>query len=254
MTAKWPTSEVEVAAPVVAWLRAGGWDVYQEVRLGASCDIVATRGRLIWAVEVKTAFGIAVVEQAKGWVEHAHYVSVAVPHRNARLSAHPQSVLGLALHTWGIGVLGVRPVSYLYAEDADPASPQLVQHVLAPPLHRKVDNRLRAVLCEEQKTYLAAGSPFGSGWSPYKATIQNLRSLVKKHPGLNLREAIKGRAPTLDDPVGIVGIAHHYGTDATAISSLRHWIDAGKVPGVRIKYENKAIPLYPEENDAEKRP
>jgi hypothetical protein len=61
-------------------------------------------------------------------------------------------------------------------------------------------------------------------------------------------EAITGRAPTLFDPVGIVGIKHHYGSDNTAISSLAKWIEDGKVPGIRMEREGRALKLYPQES------
>ena len=78
----WPKSEVELARPVVAWLRLQRWEVYQEVQMGNGgpvADIVARLGNLYWVVECKTKFGLAVMDQAHGWLGYAHLVSVAVP-------------------------------------------------------------------------------------------------------------------------------------------------------------------------------
>jgi Holliday junction resolvase-like predicted endonuclease len=247
---KWPTAETDVAAPAVEWLRAAGWDVYQEVRKDRgerSCDIVATRGPLIWAVEVKVRLSAEVVEQARFWRTYAHYVSVAVPYVQYQ---RMNQVIALALREWGIGVLGVHNPSVLYrpvATDEDRA--KLVTHGIKPPLNRGALAKLfRLSLVDEQKTYLPAGSPCGSGWSPYKSTCSKLREIVQKNPGCTLREAITGRAPTLFDPVGIVGIKHHYGSDNTAISSLAKWIEGGKVPGIRMEREGRALKLYPQES------
>jgi hypothetical protein len=245
MTVKWPTSEVQVAAPVVAWLRAGGWDVYQEVRAGKNttkaCDIIATRDRLVWAIECKTRLSEAVILQAYWWSRFAHYASVAVP-------PYAHSIItSYWLRGHGMGVLVVKdPTDHATVYTAPEHQ---VDHELQPQLNRTaLANLLRGWLHEEQKTYHAAGSPCGGGWSPYKATVSALVEQVVKHPGLKLKEAITGRAPTLDDPVGIVGIAHHYGTDATAVSSLRHWLDVGKVPGVRVQYDGPVARLYLEGN------
>lgn len=242
MIKKWPESETQVAAPVVAWLRAGGWDVYQEVRAGQNttkaCDIIATRDRLVWAIECKTRLSEAVILQAYWWSGFAHYASVAVPQ-----PAH-SIITSYWLKGHGMGMLIVRdPTEH---STVYPTPEQQVDHELQPQLNRHARaDRLRGWLREEQKTYHAAGSPCGGGWSPYKATVRALVEQVAKHPGLKLKEAIAGRAPTLDDPIGIAGIAHHYGTDATAVSSLRHWLDAALVPGVRTEYDGRAIRLYP---------
>ena len=83
MTIRPKVAETDVAKVVVAWLRNQHWDVHQEVAPGGGgsprADIVGVQGRRLYVVEVKTAFSLAVVEQAMGWLRSAHYVSVAVP-------------------------------------------------------------------------------------------------------------------------------------------------------------------------------
>jgi hypothetical protein len=243
--AKWPTHETEVAEPVVAWLQAAGWDVYQEVKAGdgRSCDIVATRGPLLWVVEAKVRLNAEVVEQARWWRQYAHYASVAVPYR----SWPGNAVINLAVGTWGIGVFGVHNPTVLYrpaATDEDRA--KLVTNCVKPSLNRQgLAKFLRLALCEEQRTYLAAGSPCGGGWSPYKATCRALERVVIDHPGCTLREAIVG-AKGPDGAQLWPGITHHYSTDSTANSSLKHWLEAGKVPGVRLARDGQSLRLYPQ--------
>jgi hypothetical protein len=236
-------AEVDVAAPVVAWLRAGGWDVYQEVRNGKggerSCDIVATRGPLVWVVEAKVRLNVEVLEQAHWWRQYAHYASVAVPSDACRGMGPAYAHL---VGAWGLGVFRVRPKEFLYG---NPAIDKLVDHDHQPHLNRRaLAGRLRGWLHEEQKTFLAAGSPCGGGWTAFKDTCRNLKEVVQAHPGCTLKEAIGGRAPTLLDG-GFAGIRYHYRTEATAISSLRAWIGEGKVPGVRLVPEERALRLYP---------
>jgi len=250
---RWPASETDVAQPVVAWLRAGGWDVYQEVRQGRgerSCDIVATRGPLVWAVEVKVQFGIEVLEQAIYWSQYANYSSVAVPQKSSRRGNGV--VYRLALSHWGIGVFEVGDPSKMLWREAGIENPSLlVKHERCPVLHRRGRAaEMRTWLYEEQKSYLAAGTACGGGWSPYKQTCQALRDKVRQHPGCTLREAIVGREVRIGEDgtvdYGWAGIKHHYRMDSTAISSLKVWLEKGKVPGVRLEHEGRYVRLYPQ--------
>jgi hypothetical protein len=146
----------------------------------------------------------------------------------------------------------VRPAAALYGS---PAIDKRVDNTLHPPLlHRQGRaDALRRWLCEEQKTYLAAGSPCGGGWTPFKDTCRNLLDFVRAHPGCTIKEAIGGRPAVLveGDIVhcnpAAPGIRHHYRTEATAISSLRTWIREGKVPGMRLEQDGRALRLYPTE-------
>ena len=62
--------ETVLAEKVIAWLEDYGWDVYQEVQIfpaGEVCDIVAVQNRIVWAIETKTTFCLAVIAQAEKW-------------------------------------------------------------------------------------------------------------------------------------------------------------------------------------------
>lgn len=101
----WTKKETELAAVVVEELRGRGWTVYQEVTVGGSvCDIVATSGRVLWAIEAKLGLGLPVLAQARAWQGAATLVSVAVT------SGRRSSTRALALEVagkFGIGVLEV---------------------------------------------------------------------------------------------------------------------------------------------------
>lgn len=57
--AGWTKVESEMAAVLVEDLRERGWEVYQEVTVnGCACDIVATQGKIIWAIETKLSMGL----------------------------------------------------------------------------------------------------------------------------------------------------------------------------------------------------
>lgn len=185
-------SETELAALVVRHLEEMGAEVYQEVTLGGPrADIVARIGSVLHVVEVKKNAGLRVLEQAHEWIPYAHRVSIAVP---------PASRFAYVIaKRLGIGILEVR-VGDAYGRSE-------VRERVAPELRRRVDPRLAAALCEEQKTYAAAGNNAGRFWSPFKATCEALREIVTETPGLTWREAIKRTK-------------HHYRSSSSAASTL----------------------------------
>lgn len=75
-------SEIELAAVVVDWLEARGYDVFQEVELraqGQRADIVARRGSELTIVEVKVSASLALLYQAMERRRLAHRIYVAIP-------------------------------------------------------------------------------------------------------------------------------------------------------------------------------
>jgi len=218
----WPSSEAELAAVVVAWLRDLRWEVYQEVEAyGHVADIVAVQGALLWVIETKTSLSLRVMEQAFMWRQRAHYASVAIP-RARRASSYAMR----CLNRDGIGALEVRA--------PDGYTPELsrVSEVGHAALNRRPAGKLRDKLYEQQKTYAAAGSQ-GARWTPFIGTCEELRRFVAEHPGATLKESI-------------ASIKTHYRTPSTARSSLARWIQAGVVQGVRCELEGKALRLYAE--------
>ena len=206
-------SEAELGEAVAAWLEVQGWDVYPEVQIftgGARADIVATRGRYIWVVECKRAFGLAVIAQADAWRRFSHLTSVAVP--GARNSDSRYFGERVCLER-GIGIIHPRPT--LPAEQWDRWGYK------PPALRRAADTaQLRSRLDPGHKRH-RPGNADHSYHTPFRATCERLAELVKRSPGLTIREAIDG-------------IAHHYQSDVNARASLRQWVRGGHVPGVAL--------------------
>lgn len=221
--------ETDVGRAVVALLRSRGFDVYQEVGAAAGiADIVATRGKLVDVVECKLGFGFDVLAQAERWLPYAHHSYVAVP------LARGLHALGRRLaEDLGVGVIavddpyrqhGVRAVGGAVGAEV----------VVDARWNRKADvDCVRRWLREEQKTFTEAGSAGAPRWTAYKATCEELRRYVAAHPGCSVKAAV-------------AGIQHHYRTVRAASSALAHWIDADRVPGVRLERVDGAIVLYPE--------
>jgi len=212
---RWPPSESELAAVVVRWLREQEWEVFQEVqatRGGRRADIVAKRGRLLWAIEAKRSLSLALLEQGVSWQWRAHHVSVAFPLGKGR-------GMGLAVCKWkGLGALAV-------TEDR-------VVERLAPRLNRRIGGHLADVLVPQQADYAPAGNAGGAFWSPFKETCQNVLAFVREHPGCTSKELVEG-------------VDHHYHSSATARSALLHWVGAGKIPGIRVEVEKRRARYYP---------
>ena len=200
--------ETSLAAPVVAWLRDMEWDVYQEVQVGDDiADIVATKGPLIYVVEVKVSLSLKLLAQAARWLRLAHYVSVALPFEIGKGRYLERSFAEKYMAENGIGRITVKD------SEVD------VNRIDAR-FRRRVDSeKIREKLHEKQKTTLGAGSKGGGYWTPFKETCQALRKFVEMHPGCSMKEAIDG-------------IRHHYSSPASARGSLAHWIRAGKVKGL----------------------
>jgi hypothetical protein len=224
---KWPATEAELAEPVVAWIADMGWTVYQEVMLSPGdtrrADIVATSGRIVWVIEVKRSLSLDLLAQGLDWKPWAHRVSLAYP--AARVSRARQYA-ALAARSDGLGLLAVQGPVFTYQA-------AIVREVSGPKLNRRPLEGLRAALCEEHKTFAAAGSADGHYWSPFRATCEVILAAVQASPGLTVREVIDR-------------VDHHYKTPASARGSVYRWASEGKIPGVEVRRDGAAR-LYPTE-------
>lgn len=202
-------AETTLAAMVVESLTEWGWEVYQEVTGPfGRCDIVAKRGSIVWAIECKTSFGLAVMEQAHNWTRYANYSSVAVPIAPGRFGEK-------MCRTLGIGVLWVR------------VNHEEVSETVRPKLNRKI---LNLKLHEEQKTFCPAGSTHGH-WTPFKRTVRALVLEVRNHPGIHFDKLIKE-------------IDHHYSSFSSAKSCLRGFIGT-VIPELRVEIVDRKLCVFP---------
>lgn len=221
------SSETALAAHVVGWLLADGWVVYQEVHDGnATCDVVATRGPILWAIETKLQFGTAVLGQAHRWTGRANLVSVATPR------SRPSWVLLDVCKRYGIGWLEVAAPKW----PGDPSVVSAIDPLLAR-LPKHEPHGLRRFLHPAQLDGPPAGSYGGGYHTPFKTTCGLVAQKVREKPGISLKECL-------------TGLAHHYTTTASARAGIGYWAERGKVPGVVIKREGRHIRLYPEPKGA----
>jgi hypothetical protein len=171
------------------------------------------RDKIVWVIELKVALGLAIMEQAEGWLGCANYVSCAVPRR--RVSRFVKR----ALESCGIGLLVARPWGQRYE----------VQEYLRPCLARRYETPWR--LDVRHKTFAEAGNALSLRLSPFKVTCENVLRAAKGTPGLTMTEVIRS-------------IEHHYSSSASARCSLLKWIQAGEVPGVEARLQDGRYRIY----------
>jgi len=214
------TTEAELAKIVVDWLNLEKWEVYQEVSYGWGrpvIDIVAVRGQITWAIEVKKSLSLALIEQAHKHLYQANYVSITVPDTSREVKGH--FIAGRMLNHWGIGILKISRRGIL-REEAEAR------------LHRTHKGlNLRRLLNESQKTFAEAGNSEGKHWSPFQETVRCLKAFVESHPGCLLKDAVES-------------INHHYASTAGAKTSLVQWIRTGVIKGICLEKEGRYLKLY----------
>jgi hypothetical protein len=216
--------EEEMAKTVVRWLKMKEWEVYQEVSLyGKCCDIVAVKGDTIWAIECKVNLGVHVLEQAYHWKSLAHLISVAVLRPKKRRSAF----LSMVMKDYGIGCLDVGP-SYI-----NRCMDSLLKYAVKETQGEKntsIRPGLKRVLREEHKTWAAAGNANGKRFTPFQATAEKVKDLVKARSPISMSEMLED-------------LDHHYSSKASARQSLRNLIESGVIDGVRLRKEGKSLIL-----------
>lgn len=217
-------SEAALAAKVVEWLQVHRWEVYQEVEVrGSVADIVCLQGAVVWVIECKKSLSLSVMGQAEKWTRLAHRVSVAVP---PAPRSSGRGFAWLVLQRFRIGLLTVCEHGEVSSRWDCP-----VAEKLAAPLHRSAKTSwFTDALCEEHKSFAAAGTATGKRWTPFQATVQRVQRFVERNQGCSMKELVEG-------------VDHHYASTASAKGSLVKWIEAGHVDGISIEYEGRRIRL-----------
>src|SRR3990172_7170706 len=218
---RWPSTEQEMAAPLLSYLRDLHWEVYQEVQIatyGHVADLVATQGRLVWILEVKRSLTFALIEQAERWTASAHYVSVVCPEVNHQNAG--RQLARRTLRSLGLGLFSLTASSLEETEQ-----PRLHRHANA--------TRIRQVLTEAHKTFARAGNSDSLRLTPFTATCRSIADAVARQPGLTIKELLSQ-------------VNTHYQSTATARSCIAHLASVGKIRGVRVERDAKQFRLYPD--------
>lgn len=203
-----------LAADLVAWLRGGGWDVYEEVETRSGfgrADVVAVKGSLVHVIEAKVSMGLAVLSQAARWRGHANLVSVATRtwgRRSGDVSVEVCEALGVGWY--GVGLPGT------------------VLELAAPRLTRRTSTQVRRALRPEHQTYARAGSN-GGFYSAFRGTVARLVEAVRR------AESEQGSWRHGVSPAEVcASIVHHYATARSAASALTSAVERGLVPELEV--------------------
>lgn len=206
---KW--TETEVAAAVMAYWHELGFETYPEIDLGIRADIVAVRGPLYVWIETKTGLNSAVMAQGLRAQSHgAHRVYVAAP--KPRRRSDGQWFLEIAAREMGIGILTVeRPHSY------QNSAPHRVTELVPSKWIRKPHGleRLKKA-CTPDTRCVEAGSASGGHMTDFRRTMNRIRVLVRKNPGMRTKDLL-------------AEADHHYSSDSSARSSLHTYAARGDV-------------------------
>ena len=190
--------EKELAKPVVEWLEAQHWEVYQEVRFtpqGGIADICAVRDNKLWILETKTSLTFTVLEQASNW--RSHFRSIAVPYARHNRDSR-KFVYDIAYRYLKLGVISVFMGNVVEEKPAP----------LMRDYHRYAKSMMKRLL-PEHKHYCEAGAANGGYYTPYRATMDQVKRYIQQNPGCSLKEIMDG----ID--------RHHYSNDKTARSCIR---------------------------------
>ena len=217
------TTEAQVAEVAVAWFEEMGWDVYQEVQLdqgGPRADIIAVRGRVVTACEVKLSKTLKLAGQALNWRKFANYVWVVTMDKPNTYDRASKVAFERIMSYEGIGCARVQ--QGMFRVDLDARLLRIADTgVILDRLHPKM------------KTVLSAGSRSGGQWTEYRESCSKIAQWVEKHPGCTLKQLV--------DELGVM----HYSNLQSARSCLKTNLITGKVHGVRYEICGKHINLFP---------
>jgi hypothetical protein len=230
-------TEADLAKKIITYLQGFQWEVFQEVTCyGGVADIVARQHGIVWIIETKTSLTWELLEQAHDRLHTAHYVSVGVP----CLPKAGRHFASRVLRESGIGLITLGHSRHHIEVDGEdicePIAPRLSRHVSTRVMIQWMKD-LREKLCDKHNEYGVAGAAGSSRWTPFKKTCEEIRRYAARHPGCTMKELVDG-------------IEHHYSSKSSARSVLPKWIQAGKVPGVRVEYEGGKFHVYTEKTDA----
>jgi hypothetical protein len=214
-------NETELAIKVIAWLEEQHWDVYQEVifpHASGRADIVAVRAGYLWIIECKTSLTFTVLEQAAAW--RCHFRSIAVP--STRGDRGRGIVYDIARDYLRIGVLTV--------------GGNYVREYGKAPLMREHHQRSKWMIQQlkpEHKHAAKAGSNGGGYYTPYRATMDQVKRFIAANPGCTLKEIMT----EIQD-------RHHYASDQSARTCVRVALESWENSWCAVRFDGSANHYY----------
>jgi len=178
-------------------------DIYKEVPYAGIIDIVALKGNITTAIEVKCSLNFDVIEQAAKNIGCSNYSYIAVPMPKRKSFAYH------ICKNMGIGVLGLT---------VGGRSMNVVE-LVKPKFNRK----MRKLKLKPWMKESVAGSQ-NDRMTAFKNTVRELKHYLERRPD---------KKSTVKDAIN--GISHHYGSVTSARSSLLSMIDRGVITDFRLE-------------------
>ena len=222
---RYPMTEPDLAAKVVKFYEANGYEVSQEVQLvqgGPRADIVAKHREsgVLHVVECKLTLSFDLIAQALHWIPYASKVYVAVPKAKASPGRNAAWNALVALS------LGAYEVESLWPVD-EGRRPAVVEVVQAPDGSTR-NPALQRALQPGHQTHAKAGTNRGGHYTRYVQTIEALTAFVAAHPGDSLRACLSQ-------------CDHHWSSIAAGIQRLTELSTLGKLQGLRLWTDDEGV-------------
>lgn len=236
---KAPIKETDLGRAASLFWEERGFTNYHEVRIGYGdfrADLVSVlelgRGKLVVVTECKTAMSFDVVGQAERWVMYgyANRAYVCVPGAAKHGAGHSGRAVAQRLcRSIGVGVLELAAPRWKAHGDGIVSEAVPSRLVVR---EARMKHKLLDALSEAQRSGPVAGSAGGGYHTPFRETCDEIRRLVAKKPGLQIKEVV-------------AEIEHHYHRDSTARQCLLVWAKAGKIAGVEARWTGKFYAFHP---------
>lgn len=216
-------TEVDLAKDVIAWLIGQGFECFQEVVVGNArgpVDIVAVRGREVWAIECKLTLSWDLLAQARQHVDYATKTFIATPWvrdgfdaaiTKDDICAHLK-LNRLICNTYHIGT-------------------KLHQYTNPNP---NVDYFLHALKPEHRTTGIA-GSKAGTAHTPFKSQVASaVAEFVKSNPGCTFKQI-----------AALESVREYYKGRLTSAGAIRKYIANGIIKHVRVESDHGKFTYWP---------
>ena len=207
--------EVELAALIVEWLRSQHYVVYQEVIFGGPiADIVVDVNGRGWVIETKISLGLAVIGQAYQWQgKGATRVSVGVPH--TRRDSSSSRMAYRICRDYGIGIINAgRGNVQEYDKPAFVRNRRWAKDILS--------------VCKPEHMNTAKAGSQGGYWTPYKDTIEQVRSFLQGKGWVKFKDIIDNTK-------------HHYASTSTARSCLSRNLQTIEKASFECRHEGRNL-------------
>lgn len=222
--------EIDLAEPIIDYLQAFHWDVYQEVPCGSGvADILAVLNGRIWTIELKTSLSLQLLDQAIHRCYRSHYVSIGIPKSKKYPPSYRSSAVKTIVDRFGIGIFVIDNRKKLSEKKlSQEVPPSLIRWSS----EREIKKILKSLHPKMKKN--KAGSRPGNNWTPWKEWKANVEKIVAENPGITPKEMV--------DKLKSI---RPYSKPENAVHAAVYYARSGLIERVTVVKKNNRLHLYP---------